>query len=163
MERAGADSVRCTVGAASAQFGYISWPSSAGPAKLCFDRPVCARSRRELRERELEDVVALLRSSVAAVGGTEVGHDPRLVLRVAELTERRGRFLEEANRPDVVAGVAHGEGEVGLRQCDAPPIAERPQDLEGLAVVFDGLVVVAAATVLRPGSVEADRLALGVE
>ena len=73
---------------------------------------------------------------MTAVGHAEVGDDPRLVLLVAELAERRGRLLEEPDRPDMVACVAQGERKIRLRQRDAAPIAEAAQDLERLAVAL---------------------------
>jgi hypothetical protein len=87
------------------------------------------------------------------MGDPEVGHDPGLALLIAELAKRRGRLLEEPDRPVVVAGVAQSEREVGLRQRDVTPVAEREQDLERLAVSFDRLVVATAAAVLRPEGV----------
>src|SRR5512133_1251901 len=96
---------------------------SAGAAELRLDRLVCARGGAELREGELENVVALFWAAVAAVGDAEVGHDLGLVLLIAELAERRCRLLEEPDRPVVVASVAQGEREIGLRQSAAAPVA----------------------------------------
>src|SRR5919201_4516907 len=96
------------------------------------------------------------------MGDAEVGHDPGLVLLVAELAQRCGRLLEEPDGPTVVAGMAQREREIRLRQGDTAPVAEPAQDLEGLAVRLDGLVVAAVPAQLRTDRVETDRLAFGV-
>src|SRR3954452_729907 len=134
--------------------------ASAGAAELGLDRVVGARLGIELRERKLEDVVRLLVSALPAMGDAEIGHDLRLVLLVAEVAQRRGGLLEEADRPVVVAGVAQGERQVGLRQRDGTAVVQLAQDLERSTVAVDGLVVAAVSPELRAGRVEAEGLTL---